>query len=105
MMERLAFLSTFPSILPRGSSSSGELGTLVLVASDSSVSNVVVQPDRSALKKQVKFNLLHKIATKNYVASPERWSASGSVIRSPVARKTESLQGLSHNFLLSRMFL
>ena len=84
---------------PRGSSSSGVLGTLVLAASDFSVSDDVIQPARSASKKQVEFDLLHKMATKNCVASLERWSASGSVIRPPVARKTGSLQELGCNFL------
>ena len=61
---------------PRGSLSSSVLGTLVPAASDSSVFDNVVQPGRSASKKQVNFDLLRKTAIKNCVASSERWSAS-----------------------------
>jgi len=78
---------------PRGSSSSGGLGALIPVASDPSVSDDAFLPGRSSFTMQVGFDVLHKTATKIYVASPERRSASASVFRPPVARKTGSLQG------------
>ncbi|XP_039821578.1 uncharacterized protein LOC120683562 [Panicum virgatum] len=82
---------------PRGSSSSGGLGALIPVASDPSVSDDAFLPGRSSFAKQVGFDVLHKTATKIYVASPERRSASASVFRLPVARKTGSLQGLRYD--------
>ena len=78
---------------PSGSSSSGGLGALIPVASDPSVSDDAFLPGRSSFTKQVGFDVLHKTATKIYVASPERRSASASVFRPPVARKTGRLQG------------
>ncbi|OQU83827.1 hypothetical protein SORBI_3005G184000 [Sorghum bicolor] len=91
----------------RGSSSSfGELRALVLVASDSSVSDDVMvdghlfQPGRSAVTKHVGINVLHKTATKNCDSSPERRLASSNVLWPPAARQTRScLQELSCNFL------
>jgi hypothetical protein len=89
-----------------GSSSSGVLGALVLETSDSSVSDDVMadghlfQPGRSAVTKQVGVYVLHKTTTKNFVSSPERRSASSSVLWPPVAKQTgRSLQGLSYNFV------
>jgi len=85
------------SAFPRGLSSSGGVGALVPVASDSSVSDDV-QPSRSLVTKQLGFDVLHKMAKKICVASPER-SALSSALRPPVARKTGSLQELGCNFL------
>ncbi|CAN6215191.1 unnamed protein product [Urochloa humidicola] len=100
-MLGLVLATTFfgGSFTPRGSSSSVELGTLVPVAPDSSVSDDAFQPGRSSSTKQVGLDMLHKTAIKICVASPERRSASSRVLRPPVARKTGSLQGLSCNFL------
>jgi hypothetical protein len=64
----------FCGLVPlQGSSSFGELGALVLVASDSSVSDDVManghlfQPGRSVVTKQVGIDVLHKTATKKIV--------------------------------------
>ena len=82
---------------PRGSSSSGGLGALIPVASDPSVSDDAFLPGRSSFAKQVGFDVLHKTATKICVTSLETRSASGRVLRPPMARKTRSLQGLRCN--------
>jgi hypothetical protein len=90
----------------RVSSASGELGAPLLEASDCSVSNDVMandhlfQPGRSAVTMQVGIDVLHKTATKNSVSSPERRSASSSVLWPPMARQTgRSSQGPDCNFL------
>jgi hypothetical protein len=89
-----------------GSSLSGELGALVFVASDSLVSDDVManghlfQPGRSVVTKQVRIDVLHKMATKNCVSSLERRSASSSMLWPLVARQTgRSLQGPDCNFI------
>ena len=67
------------SASPWDSSTSGGVGALVHVASDSSVSDDD-QPGRSLVTKQVGFDMLHKTAKKICDASPERRSASSSAL-------------------------
>jgi len=86
------------SASPWDLSSSGGVGALVPVASDSSVSDDD-QPSRSLVTKQVGFDVLHKKAKKICDASPERRSVSSSALRPPVTRKTGSLQEFGCNFL------
>nr|AWA44647.1 hypothetical protein SO13M23_000009 [Saccharum officinarum] len=81
------------SVPLRGSSSCGELGALVLVASDSLVSDDVMANDHlfqsgsSVVTKQVGINVLHKTATKKTMfLRAERRSASSSVLWPSVAR-------------------
>jgi hypothetical protein len=93
-----------------GASSSGDLGFLaVLEASESSLSGDVMvnghllQPGHSASTNHVGSDVLLKTATKNYVSSPGRKSASSCVLLLQVARKTgRSLQGLEYNFFFFR---
>ena len=86
-----------------GSAPSGDLGNLILEASDSLMSDDEMadghrfQPGRSAYTKHVEVSVQHKTATKT-CSSPERWSASSSVLRLPAVRKTgRSLQVPSCN--------
>jgi hypothetical protein len=95
------FVGGFAS--PRGSSFVGELGALIdgvtfLSSGDGMACRHLFQPGCSTGRKQVVFDKLHKTASKDFVASPERRLTSGSVLRPSMARKTESLQGLSCNF-------
>ena len=90
------------SVLLRGSSSSGEMEppavletSEFLLPGDAMVNGHLFQPGRSASTKHVGFDVLLKTASKNYVPSPERKSASSCGVRLLAARMTgRSLQGL-----------
>lgn len=98
------------SVPLQGELSSGKLGFLsVFEASDSLllgdavVGGHLLWPGRSTSIVHVRFDMLLKTATKNYVSSPQRMSASSSALQLPAARKTgRALQGLECNFLLFR---
>jgi hypothetical protein len=96
----------FGGLVPlQGASSSGNSETLaVFEASDFSSSGDVMadghflQPGRSASTRHIGCDVLLKTASKNYVPSPERRSASSCVLRPAAARNSgRSLQRLECN--------
>ena len=71
-----------------------------LLPGDVMVNGHLFQPGRSASTKHVGFDMLLRMASENFVPSPERKSASSCGLRLPAARTTgRCLQGIDFIFV------